>query len=115
MKRGDVYTAVFAFPDGSSAKSRPMLVVQANFYNSRIRKVLLATITSNLSRQHDPAHLLIDIATADGNATGLRQNSLVSCLNIVVLPQADLVQKIGELSDDLMWKVDDCLKAAFGI
>ncbi len=115
MKRGDVYIAHFAFPDGTPPKTRPMLIVQADFYNQRIAKVLLATITSNLSRAADPAHLLIEVSTPDGAATGLRTDSLVSCLNIVVLPQTDLMQKVGELSDPLIKRLDDCLRIAFGL
>jgi mRNA-degrading endonuclease toxin of MazEF toxin-antitoxin module len=115
MNRGDVYTALFAFSDGSPPKLRPMLMIQSDFYNQRIKKVLLATITSNLARTADPAHLLIDVSTPEGAASGLRQNSLVSCLNIVVLPQSDVKQKISTLSDGLMQRVDDSLKAALGL
>ncbi len=115
MKRGDVYMTYFAYTDGSPPKLRPMLVVQADYYNQKISKVLLATITSNLSRQADPAHLLVDIATAEGKSSGLHQTSLVSCLNIVVLPQSDLGEKIGHLPDNLMEKIDTCLKVAFGL
>jgi mRNA-degrading endonuclease toxin of MazEF toxin-antitoxin module len=115
MNRGDVYLALAPTFDGSTPKFRPMLVVQADFYNQRISKVLLAPITSNLSRQHDPAHLLINVSTLDGQASGLSQDSLVSCLNLVVLPQSDVQKKIGVLSAALMLKVDACLKSALGI
>jgi mRNA-degrading endonuclease toxin of MazEF toxin-antitoxin module len=112
MKRGEVHLALAPTFDGSTPKLRPFLVVQDDYYNSRIA---LAPITSNLSRQHDPAHLLIDVTSPAGKATGLRQNSLVSCLNLVVLLKSDVQKKIGELSDDLMGQIDHCLKAALGI
>jgi len=60
--------------------------------------VLLATITSNLKRRSDPAHLFIDIATPEGKQTGLNQPSLVSCINIATLHAIDVGPKIGELS-----------------
>jgi mRNA interferase MazF len=115
MKRGDIHLALAPTLDGSTPKTRPSLVVQADYCNSRIGKVLLAPITSNLSRANDPAHLLIDVSTPEGKASGLRQNSLVSCLNLVVLLQSDMHRKLGELSDDLMRRIDGCLKAALGI
>ena len=112
MKRGEVRTATVPTMDGSTPKSRPVLVVQSDFYNQRISNVILAAITSNLSRVNDNSHLLIDISTADGQASGLKSNSLVSCINLIVLPQASVHRKIGELSAALMQQVDDCLKHA---
>ncbi len=115
MKRGEIHLALAPTFDGSTPKTRPFLVVQADYYNQRISKVLLAPITSNLSRQNDAAHLLIDVATPEGKGSGLRKDSLVSCLNLVVLLQSDVQRKVGELSDDLMKKIDECLKGALGI
>lgn len=115
MKRGDVCLALVPTLDGSAPKTRPVLVVQADYYNQRISKVLLAPITSNLSRQNDPAHLLIAVSTSDRKASGLHQDSLVSCLNLVVLLGSNVQMKIGTLSPAVMLKIDACLKAALGI
>ncbi|MEX0724744.1 MAG: type II toxin-antitoxin system PemK/MazF family toxin [Planctomycetaceae bacterium] len=115
MKLGEVRIAKFPTVDGSPPKSRPVVVIQADFYNSRIRNVLVAQITSTLARQNDPAHLFIDISTPEGKQTGLQTNSLVSCINIAVLSQHSANRKIGELTDDMMSKLDDCIRAAFGV
>lgn len=115
MKRGEVHIALAPTFDGSAPKTRPFLVVQADYYNQRISKVLLAPITSNLSRQHDRAHCLIDVSTADGKATGLHQDSLVSCLNLVVLPTSALKKQIGVVSSAILDNIDACLKAALGL
>lgn len=115
MKRGEVHIAAFPNSDGSPLKVRPVLVVQADYYNQRISNVLVATITSNLSRKNDPAHLLIDVSTPEGKRSGLKVDSLVSGLNVGVVPQKKLQRKIGELSDDQMKQVDECLKTALGI
>ncbi len=115
MNRGDIVLARFPHAVGTPAKSRPVLVVQSDYYNQRISNVLLASITSNLSRANDNAHYLIDVGTPDGANSGLKRSSLVSCLNVAVLPASDLGQRIGSLSRQAMLEVDDCLKAAFGI
>ena len=115
MKRGDIVLALMPHVSGTSAKRRPALVVQADYYNQKIGNVLLATITTNLKRRSDPAHLLIDVSTPEGQQTGLNQNSLVSCINIATLHAVDVGPKIGELPPQVMAKVDDCLRAAFGI
>jgi mRNA interferase MazF len=115
MKRGDIVLALFPHASGTPSKRRPALVVQADFYNQRISNVLLAPITSNLTRHTDPAHYFIDVSTLDGKQSGLHQNSLVSCLNVGVVPAAIVGPKIGELTAQAMREIDDCLKAALGI
>lgn len=115
MKRGDVVLAKFPHATGSSPKNRPVLIVQADFYNQRISNVLVAAITSNLARQADAAHLLIEASTLDGRRSGLTRDSLISCLNLAVIPKADLGLKIGELSADVMKHIDACLRTALGI
>jgi mRNA-degrading endonuclease toxin of MazEF toxin-antitoxin module len=114
MKRGDVALADYPHADGSSSK-RPVLVIQSDVYNKRIRNTVVAQITSTLTRTGDPAHLAIDISTADGKRTGLLRNSVVSCNNLSTVDQSWMQRKIGELSDAHMKRIDDCLKAAPGI
>lgn len=113
--RADVLIAAIPNQDGSPPKNRPVLVVQSDYYNQRIRNILVAQITSNLSRRGDPAHLLVDVSTPEGKQSGLRVNSLVSCINMSVLTQNDIRGKIGELSAPLMQQIDECLKAALGL
>jgi mRNA interferase MazF len=115
MKRGDVVIAQFPYAGRRPSVNRPCLVVQADFYTFRISNVILATITTNLSRKTDAAHFFIDVSTSDGQLTGLVSDSLVSCLNLAVLPVADVGQKIGELSPAMMQQVNDCLKVALEI
>lgn len=78
MKRGEIHLALAPTVDGSTPKTRPFLVVQADYYNQRISKVLLAPITSNLSRQNDAAHVLIDVSVPEGNTKTIKAESLVS-------------------------------------
>ena len=115
MKRGDIVIAALPHAANTPPKRRPALVVQADFYNQRINNVLLASVTSNLSRRNDSAHFFIDVGTAEGQVSGLKQDSLVSCLNIAVLPTSAIGPKIGELSPAAMQAIDRCLKAALGI
>ena len=115
MKRGDVIVALVPHASGTAPKSRPALVIQGDFYNTRIANVLVATITSNLTRKGDAAHWFIDVSTPDGQQSGLKTDSLVSCLNLATLPPANIGRAIGSLTDVMMQEVDKCLKAALGI
>jgi mRNA interferase MazF len=115
MTRGDIVLGLFPHAANTEPKQRPVLLVQSDFYNARLRNALVAAITTNLARRNDPAHLLIDIATTEGAATGLRQTSLISCLNLAVMPITQLGPRVGRLSTEQLERIDACLIAALGI
>ena len=88
------------------------MVVQANVYNQVLRTLVVAEITKNLLMANDPACLFIDATTPEGRASGVLQDSVVSCLLMATI-KADLVdQVIGVLSDTMKKKLNACLKAA---
>jgi mRNA interferase MazF len=115
MKRGDVVLCRFPHASPTASKLRPALVVQSDYYNTRISNLLVAGITGNLTNAGDPAHFLIDVATATGQQSGLQHNSLVSCINLAVIPPRFVQNRIGELPAVAMRKVDDCLRVALGL
>lgn len=80
VKRGDVVLTRVPHTAGSRGKKRPAIVIQGDAYNATLRHVVVAEDTSNPDWVGDPACLFIDIATAEGQATGLHQNGVVSCL-----------------------------------
>jgi mRNA interferase MazF len=113
--RGDVGLARFPHASGGRGKKRPVVVVQADAYNATLRHVIVAEVTSNLAVATDPANLLIEVVTPDGAATGLVQDSVVTCLHLTTM-SADRVERvIGRLSPALVVKLDACLKAALGL
>ena len=75
----------------------------------------MAEVTSNPAATSDPANLLVEVATPDGQATGLRQDSVVTCLHLVTMSEDRVGQVIGRLSAGLLQKIDNCLKAALGL
>ena len=86
MKRGDVILCQFPHAGPSRSKDRPALVVQSNEYNRKIKNLLVATITSNLTNATDPAHYFIEANSPEGQQAGLTLDSLVSCINLAVIP-----------------------------
>jgi mRNA-degrading endonuclease toxin of MazEF toxin-antitoxin module len=78
VKRGDIALARFPHASGGRGKKRPVLVIQNDTYNSLLRHVIVAEITTNVSIASNPANLLIDVATAEGKASGLAQSSIVT-------------------------------------
>jgi mRNA-degrading endonuclease toxin of MazEF toxin-antitoxin module len=115
IERGDVINARFPHASGTRGKKRPVVVVQSNVYNKRLRHALVAQLTTNLDDKSDPACFLIEAATPAGQATGIIQDSLFSGYLISLMSEDRLQDVIGKLSDDFMQKMDGCLRATLGI
>lgn len=115
IRRGDILTARFPHASGGRGKKRPVVVVQANTYNQRLRHAVVAQLTGNLDDMDDPACLFIDSASPNAQATGLTRDCVVSCYMLSLMTEERLRERIGRLPDELLPQLDECLKAAFGI
>jgi len=115
VKRGDVVLARIPHTAGTRGKKRPAVVIQADIYNATLRHVVVAEATSNPRWVADPACLFIDVSTPEGQATGLHQNGVLSCLHLVTMNADRLGNPVGRLSPTLLQKLDDCLKVALGL
>src|ERR1700691_1692573 len=114
VMRGDVILAFVPNVGSPGGKLRPALIVQSDHNNARLNETIIAAITSNTARVHEATQLLIEVATPDGAASGLLNDSAVRCERLHAISQTDLRRVIGKLSDALMHRIDDCLKAALG-
>lgn len=113
--RGDVVIALFPNSDGSPPKPRPVVVVQADAYNARLSNLIVVAVTSNLSHATDPASVFVDVSTLDGQATGLRQDSVISCVNIATTSAALVARQIGRLPPLLLQKVNAAIRVALDL
>lgn len=112
---GDVVIALFPHASGSGSKPRPVLIVQSDVYNAKLQNLIVAAITTNLKHAADPASVLIDVATPDGKASGLIQNSIVTCVNLATIEGSLVAKRIGRLPAALLQRVDASLKAALAL
>ncbi len=115
MKRGDIILVRFPHPSGIRGKKRPAVVVQADFYNQTMRTIVVAEVTKNLTMAKDAACLFIDLNTPEGTATGLKRDSVVSCLLLATIDRDRVDQVLGTLSAAMSKSLNACLKAAFGM
>ena len=115
IQRGEVFAARFPHATGTRGKKRPVLVVQADGHNHRLRHAVVAQFTTNLADRHDAACLMIEATSAEGLAAGIEVDSLVSCYLLSLMSEDRLTDKIGVLSDHTMLKIDECLKAALAL
>lgn len=89
--------------------------MQDDSYNRTLRHVIVAEITTNLAAASDRANLLIEVATPEGRATGLKQDSVITCLHLVTMSEDRVGPAIGALTPALLLKLNDYLKAALGV
>jgi mRNA interferase MazF len=113
--RGDVVLAWFPFASGAGGKRRPCVVVQNDEDNGKLTNTMIVQITTNLARAGDKSHFLIDVATPDGQRTGLLHDSLVSCNNLATIEQSLIGRVIGSLSAALVQDLNKCLQASLGM
>ncbi len=76
LERGQVINARFPHASGGRGKKRPVVVVQTDPYNRRLRHAAVVQLTTNLDDKNDPACFLIEAATSEGQAAGIVQDSL---------------------------------------
>lgn len=114
LSRGEIVLVDYPFSDRTGSKVRPALVVQSNSLNHKIDDTILAAISRSTHRA-SPTQLFIDIATPDGATSGLRQNSMVQCENLLTYDQRLVIVTIGRLSAPLMRQIDDCLRKALDL
>ena len=112
VQRGDVVLVDYPYTMGGATKMRPVLVIQNDRDNQRLRNTIVAQITSTTRRALEPTQLLIEMATPEGQQSGLRQNSVVNSVNLLTLDKSMILRKIGKLPDSIMQKVNNCLKTA---
>src|SRR5438445_11453726 len=115
LKRGDVALARFPHAGGSRGKKRPVVVIQSDVYNAKVQHAIVAEITKNLAAAADPAFVLIDVSTAEGQASGLDQNSVVGCLFVATIAEDRISAPIGKLSTSIMQQIDDRLKKVLAL
>jgi len=109
VSRGEIVLVDYPFSDGTGSKVRPALVVQTDTLNRRIDDTILAAVSRSTHRA-SPTQLFIDITTPDGKESGLRQNSMIQCENLLTYDQHRIIATIGRLTSPLMQQIGDCLR-----
>ena len=112
IKRGEVWWAALPEPrDSEPGFSRPVLVLQADSFNSsRIGTVVVAAITSNLHLAEAPGNVRLT-----RRQSSLTRESVVNVSQVITLDRGFLREKIGQLTQAQMNKVDAGLRLALAL
>jgi mRNA interferase MazF len=96
VSRGDIVLVDYPFSDRTGSKVRPALVVQSDALNHRINDTILAAISRSQHRA-SANQLLTEIATPEGVQSGLKQDSMIQCENLLTYDRGLILAKIGSL------------------
>lgn len=113
VSRGDVVLLPIAFVSGTGSKVRPAVVVQCDALNARLNSTIVAIITSVTKRAAaEPSQMFVEIATPEGQATGLLHDSSVKAEHLDTVDQRDVVRIIDKFSASLMQRFEACIQEA---
>ena len=110
VNRGDVYYADLSPVVGSEQGGvRPVLVVQNDVGNRYSPTVIIAAITSQLSKAKLPTHIEL------GKEYGLEKDSVVLLEQIRTVDKRRLKEKVCTIDNITMQKVDIAIMISLGI
>ena len=106
-KRGDVILSRFPDSNLRTAKLRPGLIVQADNLQTGLSQLVVAMITSNMSRAGHPSRVPILVSTPEGQQSGLVMDSVVITDNLATIVESTIERVVGSI---LMEKIDAALR-----
>lgn len=111
VKRGDIYYANLSPVVGSEQGGlRPVLVVQNDVGNKYSPTVIVAAITSQISKAKLPTHVEINAKECN-----LEKDSVILLEQMRTIDKRRLKEKVTHLTDEVMSKVDDAMKISLGL
>ena len=111
VKRGEIYYADLSPAVGSEQGGiRPVLIVQNDVGNRHSPTVIAAAITSQRDKSRLPTHIEVSADTC-----GLSKDSVVLLEQIRTIDKKRLKDRMGELDNTSMNRVNTALSISFGL
>ncbi len=111
VRRGEIYYADLSPVIGSEQGGmRPVLIVQNDVGNKYSPTVIAAAITSQKYKTQLPTHISVN---ADN--CGLQKDSIVLLEQVRTLDKKRLRERMGNLPDSEMNKINKALSVSFGL
>lgn len=109
MNRGEIYYADLSPVIGSEQGGyRPVLILQNNKGNKYSTTVIVAPISSRMTKNDLPTHVIIETEF-------LEKKSVILLEQIRTIDKKRIDEKLGSLSQNLMEKVDLAIKTSLDI
>jgi len=111
VKRGDIFYANLSPVVGSEQGGhRPVLVLQNDVGNKYSPTVIVAAITSQISKAKLPTH--VELSAKQFN---LEKDSVVLLEQLRTVDKRRLKEKITHLNEEIMDRVDEALRISLGL
>lgn len=111
VKRGDVFFADLSPVVGSEqGGTRPVLIIQNDIGNRFSPTVIIAAITAQIQKAKLPTHVEID-----AKKYGFERDSVILLEQLRTIDKSRLTDRITQLDDALMEKVDVALAISLGL
>ena len=111
IKRGEIYYADLSPVIGSEQGGiRPVLIVQNDIGNKYSPTVIAAAITSQKDKTKLPTHIQV---TSEG--CGLQKDSIVLLEQVRTIDKRRLKEKMGQLDDHSMYRVNQAIGVSLGL
>ena len=111
VKRGEIYYADLSPVIGSEQGGvRPVLIVQNDTGNRHSPTVIAAAITSPMGKAKLPTHIELQAMRY-----GLPKESVVLLEQVRTLDKQRLRQRMGQVDNDVMQRVDAAIAVSFGL
>ncbi len=91
-KRGDVVLVLFPDSNLRTAKRRPALVVQADNLSTGLPQMIVAMITSNMTRAGHASRVTLKQASSQGRQTGILMDSVIMKDNLATIREQRLIE-----------------------
>ncbi len=96
-RRGDVLLVLFPNSDLRTAKRRPALVIQADNLHTGLPQIIVAMITSQMSRTPHVSRVVVRRESKIGKGAGLLKDSVVMTDNLATVRISIIDSRIGSL------------------
>ncbi|CUH96284.1 hypothetical protein P22_2374 [Propionispora sp. 2/2-37] len=111
VKRGDVYYANLSPVVGSEQGGhRPVLVIQNDVGNKYSPTVIVAAITSQISKAKLPTH--VELSAKQYN---LEKDSVILLEQLRTIDKRRLKEKVTHLGEDIMGQIDEAVRVSLGL
>lgn len=110
VKRGDIVLVSFDGIGSEQRGLRPAVILQNDTGNQYSTTVLVAPLTTKMSKANIPTHVFLT-----RERTSLRADSTVLTEQIRVMDKCRLLRRVASVSEDDMKRINHAIKISFGL
>jgi mRNA interferase MazF len=97
LRRGDFALVYFPHSDLRTVKLRPVLVVQADDLSTGLPQVIVAVVSSNMSRAGHASRVTVLLKDSAASQTGLKSDSLIMTDSLATIEPQLIERRVGRM------------------